>query len=173
MVKAALPVAPRPQEEFDHHAAGDRHYQGDVARAIEYPDSTPMEPPVGYEAQPSMFEVLRAQARAQAQADMLYEESFEEADDFVIGDDFDPSTPYEEFFIGSIGSFDTRFSDVVKDLNDRLQKAKAEAQKKTTTGQDSPPSPTQGTRSSRPPASPPSRGERREPRETLDGPDEE
>lgn len=69
----------------------------------EIPDSTPMQPPVGYNRQPSLAEQIRAMVvseklRAEAAAAGL--ESFEEADDFEVGDDFEhlPASAYEANF---------------------------------------------------------------------------
>lgn len=67
----------------------------------EIPDPTPMAPPVGYKRQPTMAEVIRQQIQGEALARAAREmgkESWEEADDFVIGDDYDPSSPWEEQF---------------------------------------------------------------------------
>lgn len=67
----------------------------------EYNDPTPMAPPIGYKRAPSMVEIIREQVRhallAQA-AEASGHETFEEADDFDIGDDYDPSTPWENDF---------------------------------------------------------------------------
>lgn len=71
------------------------------ARGREVPDPTPMAPPVGYKKQPSMMENIRAMVRSehlrQAAIQAGYE-TVEEADDFEVGDDFDPSSPYEHNF---------------------------------------------------------------------------
>jgi len=74
-------------------------------RHDEYGRSTnsgiPMAPPVGYVQQPSMIEIVRQQIRSEhlrLQALQAGMETFEEADDFDVEDDFDPSTPYEETF---------------------------------------------------------------------------
>lgn len=63
-------------------------------------DPTPVAPPVGYERRPSMVDIIRAQVREHASryAEDNDMETFDEADDFVIGDDYDPSSPYEENF---------------------------------------------------------------------------
>lgn len=65
-----------------------------------YPDPTPMAPPVGYVAQPSMFDIIRAQVRAELTRQGIERgvESFEEADDFEVGEDYEPDSPYEENF---------------------------------------------------------------------------
>lgn len=69
-------------------------------------DSTPMQPPVGFRREPSMFDVMREQMR-QYHADLEREgfETPEEADDFDVDDEVDPSSPYEH-------NFDPAISDV-------------------------------------------------------------
>lgn len=83
-------------------------------------DSRPMEPPVGYKAQPSLSEQIRAMVRSEqlaAAAEAGGAETFDEADDFDVPDDpIDPSTPYEEVFEGSS----------VRELRERADKAKAD-----------------------------------------------
>lgn len=64
-------------------------------------DPTPMAPPVGYRPQPTMVDHIRAQIRSAKlaeEAELAGLETFEEADDFDVDDDFDPSSPYEEMF---------------------------------------------------------------------------
>lgn len=69
------------------------------ARGSEILDSIPMEPPLGFKSQPSMFDVMRKmiadREREIAQAGY---ETPEEADDFDVDDDFDPTSPYEHNF---------------------------------------------------------------------------
>lgn len=67
----------------------------------EIPDPVPMAPPVGYQRQPSLTERIRDMVRSEHLRIAALEagqETFEEADDFEVGDDLDPSTPYEEVF---------------------------------------------------------------------------
>ena len=67
----------------------------------EVPDPTPMAPPVGYKRQPSMVEYIRDMVRSErlrAEVEAQGMESFEEADDFDVGDDYDPKSPYEAEF---------------------------------------------------------------------------
>lgn len=69
----------------------------------EIPDATPMAPPIGYVKQPSMVEIIRQQIRSAqlaAEAEAAGHETFEEADDFDVGDEFEPISAYEfeEFF---------------------------------------------------------------------------
>lgn len=62
-------------------------------------DSTPMQPPLGYNPQPSMFDVMKDMIRREREA--LEREGFEtpeEADDFDVDDDLDPTSPYEHSF---------------------------------------------------------------------------
>lgn len=61
----------------------------------------PMAPPVGYNRTPSLSEQIRSMVRSEClalEAEAAGLETFEEADDFDVGDDFDPSSPYEEVF---------------------------------------------------------------------------
>lgn len=63
--------------------------------------SIPLEPPLGYKKQPTMIENIRAMVRSEnlrQEAESAGAETFQEADDFDVGDDVDPSTPYEEVF---------------------------------------------------------------------------
>lgn len=62
-------------------------------------DSTPMEPPLGYISQPSMFDVMRKMiSDRERELSAAGFETPEEADDFDVDDDFDPSSPYEHNF---------------------------------------------------------------------------
>ena len=71
----------------------------------EWNDGTPMEPPLGYKRQPTMVEIVREQIRSHHLAMLAMEndlETFEEADDFDVGDDYDPRTAYENDFDPSV-----------------------------------------------------------------------
>lgn len=85
-------------ERAQHHEP-DHEFQDKVERAAEYPDPTPMAPPIGYKKVPSIWEQQKALIRAarleEHEAGM---ETFEEADDFDVDDDFEPSTPFEAGF---------------------------------------------------------------------------
>lgn len=64
-------------------------------------DPIPMAPPLGYQKEPSLSEKIRAMVRGEhvrLAALQAGAETFEEADDFDVGEDVDPSTPYEEVF---------------------------------------------------------------------------
>lgn len=66
----------------------------------EIPDPTPMAPPVGYKKQESLFDIVREQIRQQLRiaAEEAAVETEEDADDFDIGDDYDPEAPTEYDF---------------------------------------------------------------------------
>lgn len=69
----------------------------------EIPDPTPMQPPVGYTRQPTIAEQMRAMILSERLAQEAREagaETFEEADDFDVGDDWDQErhSPYEANF---------------------------------------------------------------------------
>lgn len=67
---------------------------------LEMCSSIPVAPPVGLTKRPSIIDQVRRMVRqefSQAAREQGME-SFEEADDFDVGDDFDPRSPYEEFF---------------------------------------------------------------------------
>lgn len=71
------------------------------AKGRELPDPVPMAPPVGYQRQPTLTERIREMVRGEhvrLAALQAGQETFEEADDFEVGDDFDPTSPYEEVF---------------------------------------------------------------------------
>lgn len=61
----------------------------------------PVAPPVGFRRQPSMVDIVRDMVRSERlrqEVQAAGMETFEEADDFDVGDDFDPSSPYEVDF---------------------------------------------------------------------------
>lgn len=67
----------------------------------EIPDPTPVAPPLGYKKIPSLAEQIRQailSEKLKEAAAAAGVETFEEADDFDVGDDYDPRSPYEETF---------------------------------------------------------------------------
>jgi hypothetical protein len=71
------------------------------ADGAELVDGRSMEPPVGYEPSKSIQEMIAEAVRGREIQRELHEagaETFEEADDFNVGDDFDPTSPYEAIF---------------------------------------------------------------------------
>lgn len=89
--------------EIIEHVEGGRYrrrddFIDDLGREI--PDPRPMQPPIGYKKQPSMFELIR---EATAREVALYAanrepESLEESEDFDVDDDYDPTSPWENDF---------------------------------------------------------------------------
>jgi len=66
-------------------------------------DSTPMQPPLGYKKQESLHEQIKRMVvseQLRLAAEQSGKETFEEADDFDVEDDYDPSSPFEEIFEG-------------------------------------------------------------------------
>lgn len=65
----------------------------------------PLEPPLGYKRTPSLAEQIRAMVQSENMAQIVAAEgaeTFEESEDFDVGDDFDPHSPYENEFDPSI-----------------------------------------------------------------------
>lgn len=74
-------------------------------QGAETPDPASMEPPLGWVDQPSLIEQVRAAVRSEALKLAAEQDgfgSFEEEDDFEIGDDYEPTSPYENEFEPSI-----------------------------------------------------------------------
>jgi len=108
----------------------------------EMPDPTPIAPPVGYTKQPTMVDHVRAlvarhisEAAAGAGA-----ESFEEANDFEVGDDYEPETPYEQLGVeGELGALPPEVARMTPAeraelIRQRHAQAQAEHLKSTTPG---------------------------------------
>lgn len=100
----------------------------------EFPDPTPIAPPVGFLKQPTMAETMRQMIRShelRMAARESGQETFEEADDFDVGDDYDPRSPYEEEFeppvVETQEERDARFVDT---LSKGLRKAFAPEESK-------------------------------------------
>lgn len=67
----------------------------------EKPDPVPVAPPVGFVKQPSLAEQIRDMVRSERLAREVAEsgyETFEESEDFDVGDDYDPRSPFENDF---------------------------------------------------------------------------
>ncbi|QXP44253.1 MAG: hypothetical protein [Arizlama microvirus] len=67
----------------------------------ERPDPTPMAPPIGYKPSDPLHKKIRQMIISEKLAMEAREanlETLDEADDFDVGDDYDPSSPYEEHF---------------------------------------------------------------------------
>lgn len=69
-------------------------------RGRELPDPTPVGIPVGLKRPPTLQEQIKAMVRTQLSQQMQQQgyETFEEAEDFDVDDDFDPKSPWEHDF---------------------------------------------------------------------------
>jgi len=89
-------------------------------------DSTPMQPPLGYKRTPTLSEQIAAQVR-QMKIELLNDESImetdEEADDFEVGDDFEPMSKYENDNIPPIGVLKAK----AKAINEAIAEANRKA----------------------------------------------
>lgn len=89
-----------------------------------------MAPPIGFKPAPSLADQIREMVRSERLAREVAEagfETFEEADDFDIGDDFDPSTPYEESFDAEGRSSFMPITEVTKEEAKKNEAAKQKA----------------------------------------------
>lgn len=82
----------------------DPYFSDDFGKEI--PDSTPVELPVELIAQPGFLDIVQRHiqmelARAKG-LEALELESMEEADDFDIGDDYDPDVPYSPYELSDL-----------------------------------------------------------------------
>lgn len=61
-----------------------------------YPDPTPIAPPIGYTREPSMWDIIREKRNKEFLAlQAAGFETEEEANDFAVGDDYEPESPHE------------------------------------------------------------------------------
>lgn len=101
------------------------------------PDPTPLAPPIGYKKQPSMVEIVREMVRSERlkqEAEASGHESFEDSEDFDVGDDPDLlHSPWEN-------DFDPPLNELIKAGREALAKKKApEANVRGVEGGDPPP----------------------------------
>lgn len=81
-------------------------------------DPKPMQPPLGYKRQPSLADQIRQQVlAAKLEALDALEETEEEADDFEVGEDFEPVSPHENDHIPSIRDLKKK----AKEINDQIK----------------------------------------------------
>lgn len=97
------------------------------AKGEEVLDPTPMQPPLGYKRAPTLAEQIRQQVLA-ARLDALneMEETEEEADDFEVGDDFEPYSKHENEHMPSLA----QLKEQAKRINENIRKANIAARKK-------------------------------------------
>lgn len=93
--------------------------------------NVPEAPPLGWKRQPTMVDHIREMVRSERLRQEAAEagaETFEEAEDFEVGDDLDPASPYEAEF-EPVSALKAK-----KELADKeaeiVAKAKAESDKK-------------------------------------------
>lgn len=71
------------------------------AHGQELPDPTPIAPPIGYTRQKPLHQLIREMVQSEqlrVAAEQSGMETLEEAEDFDVDDDYDPSSPWEENF---------------------------------------------------------------------------
>jgi len=92
------------------------------ANGFEIGNPTPMQPPLGYKKSVSLAEQIGQQVRL-AKLEMLenrhLDETEEEADDFAIGDDYEPLSPHENDHVPSVVELKKK----AKALNERIKEA--------------------------------------------------
>lgn len=101
----------------------------------EIPDPTPVALPTGFKRPEMLAETVARLVRREIseRADLAGFETFEEAEDFEIGDDFEPNSPYEQFFdplLGkdmSVDQFRKNPEKYKKDVTDKVTKEFKEA----------------------------------------------
>lgn len=79
-----------------------------------WPNPIPLEPPIGYQAQPDLAEQIRSMVRSEqlrVAAEAAGYGSMEDEDDFEVGDDWDPMSPYEYNFDPPLRTGDTGTED--------------------------------------------------------------
>lgn len=89
--------------------------------------NVPEAPPLGWKRQPTMVDHIREMVRSERLRQEAAEagaETFEEAEDFEIGDDLDPTSPYEAEF-EPLSSVKAR-KDIADKEEEIVRKAKAE-----------------------------------------------
>lgn len=88
-------------------------------------DPTPMQPPLGYRKTLSLSEQIAQQVRIahlKILEDTAVAETEEEADDFEVGEDFEPLSPYENDHMPTIANLKKK----AKEINDAIEKRKLE-----------------------------------------------
>lgn len=98
-----MPLTEKGREERASLFGKIRQSASKIMGRYEQPDPTPMAPPLGFKRRPSLADQIREMVRnerLQRELDEAGYETFEEADDFDVGDDFDPTSAYEEHFDG-------------------------------------------------------------------------
>lgn len=88
-------------------------------------DPTPMQPPLGYKKTLSLSEQIAQQVRIanlKILEDMALEETEDEADDFNVGEDFEPYSPHENDHMPSLGNLKKK----ALEINNAIKKRQTE-----------------------------------------------
>lgn len=108
-------------------------------------DPTPMQPPLGYKKTLSLHEQIAQQVR-RMKLELLRDddvmETDEEADDFEVGDDFEPLSKYENDHIPTIKALKKKakeINDAIAAANTKKAIAVHERKKKEAAGEPPPP----------------------------------
>lgn len=92
---------------------------------FEIVDPTPMQPPLGYKRSLSLSEQIAQQVRIahlKILEDSAVSETEEEADDFEIGDDYEPLSKYENDHMPTLGNLKKKAAEI----NAAIEKRKLE-----------------------------------------------
>lgn len=102
---------------------GDIHKKRHDESGGEILDSVPMQPPLGYKRAPTLTEQIRQQVLAH-KLDMLdqMEETEEEADDFEVGEDWEPMSKHENEGAPTIQELKQR----AQEINNEIQRRHTE-----------------------------------------------
>jgi len=107
-----------------------RHKKGLTAdNRYEQPDPRPLAVPVGFHRPPSLADTVGRLVRSQLLAQEAARQGFEtpeEADDFEVGDDYEPLSPYENDHIPSVKVMKKHVEQINKKIRE-AQNAKAVA----------------------------------------------
>jgi len=93
-------------------------------------DPTPMQPPLGYKKTLSLSEQIAQQVRIshlRMLNDMVVDETEDDADDFQVGEDFEPMSPHENDHMPTLANLKKK----AKEINDAIEKRKLELAIKT------------------------------------------
>jgi len=99
-------------------------------------DPTPMQPPLGYKRTLSLSEQIAQQVRI-AHLKILRDnladvaESEEEADDFEVGDDFEPMSQYENDHMPTLGKLKKKAAEIQAAIRKRQTELAIEAHEKS------------------------------------------
>lgn len=92
---------------------------------FEITDPTPMQPPLGYKRSLSLAEQIAQQVRIahlKILEDSAIHETEDDADDFEVGEDFEPFSKYENDHMPTLANLKKK----AKEINDAIEKRKLE-----------------------------------------------